>query len=382
MVKRRRELKLVLDTLKRYPVVGIVGARQVGKTTLAREIVKHAKRPYTFFDLENPEDLSRLSAPMIALKDLKGLIVIDEIQKQPDIYPVIRVLADRPKRRSRFLILGSASPAFIKKSSETLAGRVYYHELKGFSLEEVGVKKLDTLWLKGYFPRAFLSHTLKTSYEWRREFIKTYLERDIPELGIRLHSYTLYRFWNMLAHWHGQIWNSSEFGRSFGISDTTARNYLDILAGTFMVRQLKPWHENISKRQVKSPKIYLTDTGILHTLLNIKSRHELLGHPKIGASWEGFVIDQLIQHMRLESDMCFFWATHAGAELDLFVIKNNRRIGFEVKFTTSPRIDASMRSAISTLNLHILYVIHAGDKSYMLDKKIQAISVYDMLKLL
>ncbi|MFH0840078.1 MAG: ATP-binding protein [Candidatus Omnitrophota bacterium] len=378
MIERRKESDAVRGLLARNPVVGIIGARQVGKTTLARQIVAKDKRPHTFFDLENSEDISRLSDPMLALKNLKGLVIIDEIQRYPDIFPVIRVLADRPKNPARFIILGSASPNLLRQGSETLAGRIVYHELKGLALDEVGVDHTQRLWLRGGFPRSFLASSLSASDEWRRSFIKTYIERDLPQLGINIQSHTLYRFWSMLAHYHGQTWNASEFGRSFGIADTTVRHYLDLLASTFVVRLLLPWHENISKRQVRAPKVYIADSGLLHTLINVRTMDDLQKNPKIGASWEGLVIEQIIRRLNAFEEHCFFWATHSGAELDLFVIRGNKRLGFEVKLTSSPSITPSMKSAIATLKLTSLTVIHAGEKTYFLDKKVRAVAFKDV----
>lgn len=381
MIRRQREIQNIKHLLKIHPVVGIIGARQVGKTTLAREITKSTKSPCTFFDLENPEDLSRLSDPMLALKNLKGLVVIDEIQQCPDIFRILRVLSDRPKRPSRFLILGSASPELLRQTSETLAGRIMYHQLKGFSLGEVGMGKVDRLWLRGAFPRSFLARSLNESSEWRKGFIKTFLERDLPQLGITIRAVTLRRFWSMIAHYHGQLWNSSEIGRSFGVADTTVRSYLDLLTSTFVLRQLLPWHENIAKRQIKAPKVYVSDTGILHSLLNIKSMNDLQKNPKIGASWEGFVIEQLMHKYKAAKEECFFWATHGGAELDLLIVKGGKRLGFEIKLTSSPRVTPSMQNSLSSLKLNKLTVIHAGEKSFLLSKKIYALAFKDIFRL-
>jgi predicted AAA+ superfamily ATPase len=379
MVERQKEISAISKLLKTYPAVGIIGARQVGKTTLAHQIAVKDKRPHWFFDLENPEDLSRLSDPMLALKNLKGLIIIDEIQRCPDIFPVIRVLADRRHNPASFLILGSASPHLLRQSSETLAGRIAYHELKGFASDEVGINNAQRLWLRGAFPRSFLAPSLNISDTWRRGFIKTYLERDLPQLGINISSHTLYRFWSMLAHYHGQIWNASEFGRSFGVADTTVRHYLETLSSTFVVRLIRPWYENISKRQVKAPKVYFADSGLLHTFLNIKTTDDLQKNPKIGASWEGFAIEQITRRLNAHAEECFFWATHAGAELDLLVIRGSRRLGFEIKLTSSPSITPSMKSALSALKLNSLSVIHAGEKTFSLSKKIQAVAFQDFL---
>ena len=374
MIKRDKELKTITKLLQRHPVVGIVGARQVGKTTLARMVVARKKGPYAYFDLENPEDLARLADPMLALKDLKGLVVIDEIQQHPDLFTVLRVLVDRPKSNTRFLVLGSASPDLLRQSSETLAGRIIYHELSGFTLGEVGVHNQKRLWLRGGFPRSYLARSHIESDEWRRGFIRTFLERDLPQLGITIRSTTLRRFWTMLAHYHGQILNTSEFSRSFGVADTTVRNYLDLMSSALVIRQLLPWRENIAKRQVKAPKIYIADSGILHALLNIKTIMDLEGHPKVGASWEGFLLSQVVRHLGVSAEDCFFWATHGGAELDLLIVRGQKRLGFEFKRTSAPKITTSMRSALADLKLQSLDIIHAGDCTFQLDKRVRAVS--------
>ncbi len=380
MLERARELKTLEGLLSRHPVVGIVGARQVGKTTLARLLAGQIDTPVTIFDLENPEDLARLHDPMLALKPLKGLVIIDEVQHQPGLFQVLRVLVDRPESQTRFLVLGSASPALLRQGSETLAGRIYYHELGGFWIEEVGMKHAQRLWLRGGFPRSYLAPSVSASDEWRRGFIRTFLERDLPQLGITIRARTLRRFWTMLAHYHGQVWNASEFARSFGVADTTIRHYLDLLTSALMVRQLQPWHENIAKRQVKSPKIYLRDSGVTHTLLGISTREQLESHPKVGASWEGFVIEQLIRHLGVEPEMCYFWATHSGAELDLLVVRGQDKLGFEVKRTTSPAVTRSMRHALDDLRLQRLDVIHAGERTFMLGDKIRAVAFTRLLQ--
>ena len=379
MIRREAQVRAVRGLLKRHPVVGIVGARQVGKTTLAHMIVKRGKGRAVFFDLENPEDLARLQDPMLALQGLRGLVVIDEIQRFGDLFPVLRVLADRPRTPARFLVLGSASPELLRQSSETLAGRIVYHELGGFCFEETGAERQQRLWLRGGMPRSYLARSLKESHEWRRSFIQTFLERDLPQLGINISSTTMRRFWTMLAHYHGQTWNASEFARSFGIADTTVRGYLDRLASALVVRQLQPWHENISKRQVRAPKVYVADSGLMHALLNLRSQFDLEGHPKVGASWEGFVIEQLRWRLGAERDECFFWATHAGAELDLLVIRGRTRLGFEIKRTTAPKVTPSMRHALKDLGLTRLDVLHAGKASFPLAKKVRAISVSHLL---
>ncbi|UCE07741.1 MAG: ATP-binding protein [bacterium] len=379
MIQRYREIETLKRLLKHHPVVGIIGARQVGKTTLARSLIATINKSISYFDLENPEDLARLTDPMLTLKDLKGLVVIDEVQRVPEIFSVLRVLVDRPKKYTRFLILGSASPGLLRQGSETLAGRIYYHQLNGFMLDETGEETYKQLWLRGGFPRSYLARTQSESEEWRRGFIRTFLERDLPQLGITIRSSTLARFWRMLAHYHGQLWNSSEFARSFGVADTTVRNYLDLMTSALVIQQLLPWHENISKRQIKAPKIFIADSGLLHSLLNIRTHRDLEGHPKIGASWEGFVIQQIICQTGAQPEECFFWATHAKAELDLLIIRGRKRLGFEIKRTVSPRITPSIRNALSDLKLNRLDVIHAGEKTFPLREKIRAVAFQKLL---
>lgn len=379
MIQRKMEMENLQGLLKRHRVVGIIGARQVGKTTLARNLAKTIGKKVTYFDLENPEDQSRLADPMLALKELEGLVVIDEIQRHPDLFPVLRVLVDRPRTAVRFLILGSASPDMLRQSSETLAGRIFYHQLSGFAMDEIGSENYKQLWLRGGFPLSFLARSHNHSDEWRRGFIQTFLERDLPQLGVNIRSTTLSRFWQMLAHYHGQTWNASEFGRSFGVADTTVRNYLDLLTSALVVRQLPPWHENISKRQVKAPKIYIADSGLLHSLLNLKTLRDLEVHPKLGASWEGFVLQQIIRRLGARSEECFFWATHSGAELDLFVKRGRHRLGFEIKRTSSPQITPSMRNALGDLKLKRLDLVHAGDETFPMGKNIRAVALPRLL---
>jgi len=371
---------MVLSLLRRFPAVGIVGARQVGKTTLARQIAASYGRDVSFFDLEDPRDMARLEDPMLALQPLKGLVVIDEVQRYPGIFQVLRVLADRPRNRTRFLILGSASPDLLRQSTETLAGRIIYHELGGFSIEDIGTRNIDRLWLRGGFPRSYLARSLAASEEWRLGFIRTFLERDIPQLGFSLNPATLRRFWMMIAHYHGQTWNASELARAFGLSDTTIKRYLDILTASMVVRQLQPWHANISKRQVRAPKVYVSDSGILHSLLGLTTMHDLTGHPKVGASWEGFVLDQIIRRLNVPWERCYFWATHAGAEIDLVVIYGARRLGFEIKRTTAPKMTLSMVNALKDLQLQRIDVVHAGEETFPLQKNIRAVSFPGLLK--
>ncbi|MBU0677304.1 MAG: ATP-binding protein [Verrucomicrobia bacterium] len=379
MIDRKAEVQAVRGLLNRHRVVGLIGARQVGKTTLAHMVTEGREGSVTFFDMENPEDQARLQDPMLALKDLRGLVVVDEVQRAPDLFAVLRVLADRRGSPARFLILGSASPELLRQSSETLAGRIVYHEMGGFSLDEIGIKNRQKLWLRGGMPRSYLARSSKESWEWRRGFVQTFLERDLPQLGINISAITMRRFWTMLAHYHAQTWNASEFGRSFGVADTTVRGYLDRLASALAVRLLHPWHENIGKRQVKAPKVYVADCGLLHTLLNLRTQEDLETHPKVGASWEGFVIDQIMRQLGAEKEECFFWATHAGAELDLFVNRGQTRLGFEVKRTTAPAVTPSMRHAVEDLKLTQLDVIHAGESTFPLAPRIRAVSLSRLL---
>ena len=356
-------------------MVAILGARQVGKTTLANQIVSRLSGDATVFDLERSEDLAQLADPELVLRPLRGLIVIDEIQRRPELFPSLRVLVDEPRARRRFLVLGSASPDLLRQSSETLAGRIAYYELGGFSLEEVGSSRSSALWRRGGFPRSLLAKGDAASMRWRRQFIRTFLERDIPNLGLRLPATTLRRFWMMLAHYHAQVWNASELARAFGVAHTTVRHYLDVLTSTFMVRQLPPWHENLGKRQVKAPKIYIRDSGLLHALLALTTERQLASHPKVGASWEGFVIDVVTSHLGAEPEECFFWAIHSGAELDLLVIRGRHRLGFEIKHTTSPALTRSMHVALEDLRLAKLYVVHAGSRSFPLAPRIHALAL-------
>ncbi len=367
------------ELLRSFPVVALIGPRQIGKTTLARKIAE-AHEPSHFFDLEDPRDRARLSEPGLALRPLEGLIIIDEIQFMPELFELLRVLADRDDHRSQFLILGSASPDLVRGSSETLAGRVAYHRLEALHLKEVW-GDATKLWLRGGFPRSFLADSDHASAEWRRQFISTFLQRDIPALGINIPSTRLRRFWTMLAHYHGQTWNASEFARSFGVSDHTVRNYLDLLTDTYVVRQLQPWHVNLAKRQVKSPKIYIEDSGLVHTLLGLETRADVESHPKVGASWEGFAMQEVAARIGARPDECFFWATHAGAELDLLVVRGNERRGFEFKRTESPSTTKSMHSALSDLELECLYVIHGGTHSFPLAGNIKAVALTELEEL-
>ena len=375
VLDRPRHLETVRSLLDQFPVVGLIGPRQVGKTTLSRLLADSSEGLVTRFDLENPRDLSRLEDPLLALEELTGLVILDEIQLRPEIFPTLRVLCDRVPNPARFLVLGSASPELLRQSSESLAGRIAYHELGGLSLAEVGLDAQEVLWTRGGFPRSFLASSEATSLRWRQEFVRTFLERDLASLGIDMPPAALRRFWSMVAHYHGELWNASELARSFGVSHKTVGRYLDILCATFMARRLEPWHANLAKRQVKSPKIFLSDPGILHALLGIGDREQLLGHPKAGASWEGLAIQEVIRVLGARDSECFFWRLHTGAELDLLVQRGLQRRGFEIKLTTSPRTTRSMHSAIEALGLDELTVIYHGDEVYPLAPKIRAVGM-------
>ena len=379
MIQRSKHIRQLKRLLPQFPVIGIVGARQVGKTTLARQFAAGRRRT-TFFDLENPEDLARLHDPMLALKDLRGLVVIDEIQRLPELFPILRVLVDRRPLPARFLVLGSASPQLLRQGSESLAGRIHYLELPGLALDEAGITNWETLWLRGGFPQAYLARTLEQSETWRRGFIRTFLEQDLPQLGIHIEARALRRFWTMMAHYHAQVWDASEFARSFGVSDHTVRRYLDLLTHALVARQLQPWHANLKKRQIKSPKIYVADSGLLHTLLGLRTLDNLEGHPKVGASWEGFALDQVVQRLGAHPDECFFWGTHGGAEIDLVVFRGRKRLGFEFKRSSAPKITHSMRIALEDLVLSSITVIHAGSQSYPMAPRIRAVALQDLLE--
>ena len=366
MLARPYFLAQLEAALRRSPVTALLGPRQCGKTTLARQLAQ--EREVTFFDLESLPDQRRLQNPELVLGALRGLVVLDEIQAMPALFSVLRVLVDRPENQTRFLILGSASPVLIKSVSESLAGRVEFVELGGFDLLETGAEYWQTLWRRGGFPRSFLADAEDDSLAWREGFIRTFLERDIPQLGIHIPPAALRRFWTMLAHYHGQTWNAAELSRSMSLSDKTVRSYLDILTGAFMVRQLQPWYENLGKRQIKSPKIYLRDTGLLHSLLDIPDQAGLWGHPKSGASWEGFALEQILRTLR--PAQAYYWATHGGAELDLLVSVQGKRYGFEIKLNESPAITASMRTAIEVLSLEQLWIVYPGTHAHPVDEKI------------
>lgn len=376
MLQRQTHINHINSLLRQFPIVVIIGARQVGKTTIAQQIRSHCQGLVHWFDLEDPIDLARLQEPMLALQNLMGLTIIDEVQLLPNLFSVLRVLVDNNKQKpGQFLLLGSAAMSIRNQAAETLAGRIAYYELGGFSMEEIENDQINQLWLRGGFPRSFLAESDQSSSQWREQFIRTFLERDLPQLGIRIAPQTLRRFWMMIAHYHGNVWNASELARSFGVSPKTINHYLDILTSTFVIRQVQPWHVNIGKRQIKSPKIYFTDSGLLHQLLGQTTMEQLESHPKVGASWEGFVLEQLLRILQVPSAQAFFWATHSGAEIDLFITYHGRRLGFEFKRTLSPQKTRSMHSAIEVLNLNQLYIIYPGDKDFIISDIIQALSI-------
>ena len=356
----------ITHALTRSRVVALIGPRQCGKTTLAREFVPADSMNY--FDLEDPISLARLDQPMTALQGLTGLVVIDEIQRRPELFPLLRVLCDRTPLPARFLILGSASPAMLRQSSETLAGRLEIIRMAGFSLAEVGAEMQMRHWQRGGFPLSFLAASDADSLAWRRNFIQTFLERDLPQLGVSISAASMFRFWNMLAHYHGQVWNAAETARNFEVSESTVRRYLDLFEGAFMVRQLRPWFVNLGKRQIKSPKLYFRDTGILHQMLGLREERDLWLHPKSGASWEGYVIEEVIK--AVDPDEAYFWATHSGAELDLLLFTGGRRVGVECKRMDAPRLTPSMRSALTDLALDHLIVLYPGERPYPLAERV------------
>ncbi len=373
MVPRAQYLRLVGRATSRSPVTALLGPRQCGKTTLARAFAE--TREATFFDLESEVDLRRLANPEMVLGALRGLVVLDEVQRAPHLFNVLRVLVDRPGVDARFLILGSASPDLVRGVSESLAGRVEFIELAGFGLAETRVENWRQLWLRGGFPPSYLALSDVDSMAWRDGFVRTFLERDIPQLGVSIPVVAMRRFWTMLAHWHGQTWNASELGRSMSATDKTVRRYLDLLTGTYMVRQLQPWFENLGKRQVKAPKVYLRDTGVLHALLGLGTDEALLSHPRAGASWEGFVIEEVLTALRPAN--AWFWGAHGGGEIDLLLLENDRRLGFEMKFSEAPDVSRSMYNLVDTLRLDQLFVVCPGRASYPVTERISVLSVLD-----
>lgn len=369
MIARLTDTKLLQGFLKDFPVVALLGARQVGKSTLARSLeCDH------FLDLENPRDLARLDQPQLALERLSGLVAIDEIQRKPELFPLLRYLVDSHPE-TRYLILGSAGRDLIRQSSESLAGRIAYLELGGFRLEDLGggAQELRQLWFRGGFPRSTLADSDESSLTWRMQFIQTYLERDIPQLGLRVPAATLGRFWTMLAHYHGQILNHQELSRAFGVSDATVRHYLEILEGTFMIRLLRPWYGNLGKRLVRAPKLYIRDSGLFHALSGIADMAMLESHPKLGASWEGFALEDAIRRLGIRTPL--FYRTHTGAELDLVWEQAGKMYGIEFKYADTPRLTPSMRNAMADLSLERLLVVYPGTESWPLDHRIDVVPI-------
>jgi predicted AAA+ superfamily ATPase len=389
MLERRHHRIALEQRLETTPVVALIGARQVGKTTIAQRIAAdHAEAHY--FDLERPADLARLAEPELSLGPLAGLVILDEIQRRPDLFPVLRGMIDRHPDR-RFLILGSAAPELLRQSSETLAGRISYYDLPPLQLRELAATDIapaggpaptgtigDRLWIRGGFPRSVLAPDDETSFQWRLDFIRTFVERDLPSLGSSVPAQTHDRFWRMLAHAHGQVWNGARFASSFGVAATTVRSYLDLLTSALVVVQLRPWFENVGKRQVKSPKVYIADSGLLHALLDLADRTAIERHPILGASWEGHIINQLGAATQSRPDQRYFWATHGGAELDLLITRGTERIGFEVKRTTNPSSTKSLTSARQTLRLDRTYIIHGGEHSFWISPEVEAVAAADI----
>ena len=375
MITRQADIHLVRAALKRSRIVALLGPRQCGKTTLARQFVP--ANSLNYFDLEDPQGLARLSEPNLALRPLRGLVVIDEIQRRPDLFPLLRVLADRRPLPARFLILGSASPELLKQSSETLAGRIETVPLEGFRLADLGAAAQGRHWLRGGLPLSYTTRTEAGSLVWRRQFLQTFLERDVPQLGITIPAVALRRFWSMVAHYHGQTWNAAELARALAISESTVRRYLDLMTGVFTVRQLPPWFENLGKRQVKAPKVYIRDSGLLHALLGIGSRRDLELHPKVGASWEGYAVEEILKALR--PDEAYYWATHQGTEIDLLLFKRGRRIGIECKRMDAPVLTPSMRIALTDLKLDELHVAYPGDKRYALAKNVEVVPLAQLV---
>jgi len=379
VIERERHQRALVRLIATNRVTAILGARQVGKTTLARQLATRRSGPMKYFDLEDPADRARLGDPMLALRGLRGLVVIDEVQRHPQLFAPLRVLADLPGG-ARFLVLGSAAPQLLHQASETLAGRIAFYELGGLALDEVDARKAGRLWIRGGFPRAFVARNDPASAQWRGDFVRTFVERDVAQFSLGVPGATLERFWAMIAHYHGQIWNASELARAFGVAHTTVSRYLDLLSATFVVRRLSPWHENLSKRQVKAPKIYVADSGILHSLLGINDVEDLERHPKVGASWEGFALAQVLERTGARHHEAYFWATHGGAELDLLLVRGRHRKGFEFKRTDAPQVTPSMRSALVDLRLDTIDVIHPGQDTFSLTDRIRAVGITRLWK--
>ena len=374
MIQRKDYLEQLATATKRSPVTALLGPRQCGKTTLARQFA--STREVTMFDLESEPDVNQLTNPELVLGELQGLVVLDEIQLMPELFRALRVLADRPDSATRFLILGSASPDIVRDASESLAGRVEFIEMSGFDLAETAPDDLRKLWRRGGFPRSYLASSEEDSSAWRNGFIRTFLERDLPQFGVTTRATAMRRYWTTLAHMHGQTWNASKLGRAISVSDKTARSYLDLLTGAYMVRQLQPWFENTAKRQVKAPKVYIRDTGLLHTLLGIGDDRELLRHARAGFSWEGFAIEQVLHALGHPNP--WFWASHRGGELDLLVLQRGLRIGFEMKFSEAPKVTGAMRKTAEILNLDHLFVVCPTMRAYPVEHHITVLPATDI----
>lgn len=378
MIARSAAAARLKTALEENPVCALLGPRQCGKSTLAREFSDG--REVRWFDLEDSGDRAALRQPELALSPLRGLVVIDEVQREPGLFAALRPLADRRGAPARFLVLGSASPTIVRGVSESLAGRVGFVDLGGLNLAEVGPKARDALWLRGGFPRSFLATTDPASARWRSDFLRSFLDQDLPQLGVRTAAETLRRFWTMIAHFHGQVWNGAEFARALSASEPTARHYLDLLCGTYMVRRLQPWHTNLGKRELKAPKIYVRDSGLLHRLLGITDRDSLLSHPKLGASWEGFALEQILAACGAEDT--YYWATHNGAELDLVLFRRGKAWGVEFKVGDGPTMTKSLQIALGDLKLERAWIVHAGTKTYPVNERVDALPLHKLRELI
>ena len=380
IIPRKLHLQTIENLLADSPVVALLGAKQVGKTTLATEVAKNWDGQVHTFDMESYKDRQSLGDPLLVLSQLQGLVVMDEIQHLPEVFPTLRVLADRPGRPATFLVISSASQMLLRQNSESLAGRIAFHELTGFSVSEISSEQAGKLWMRGGFPSSLLAKSNERSNQWRRDFIRTFLAMEIHQFGLRIDHRLIEQFLYMLVHHHGQTLNEAELAKALGVARPTVRKYLNLLEATFMVRILKPWSGNLKKRQVKSPKIYIRDSGVLHYLMGVATQRELHRHPKIWASWEGFIIENIIQILGKDELHCYFWATHGGAEIDFVVIEKGSLRGFEIKRTSSPKITPSMRIAVEDLNLSQLDVIHAGARTFQLDERIRAVAADRLLE--
>ena len=379
-LRRENLIRRVRELLDEFRVVALLGSRQVGKTTLARQIADAEKDGAAWFDLEDLEDRARLEDPVLALRDLRGLVVLDEIQRLPDVLPLLRNLAYRPGPPTRFLLLGSSSPELLRQTSESLPRRLAFHQLGGFGQDEVDDP--ERLWLRGGLPRSYLAATDNDAARWRRDFVHEFLSEFVPDFGTGIPMATLRRFWTRMARSHGQVWNDEEFARALGVTQTAINHYLDVFSSLFMVRQLQPWFAASNTRQVRSPKVYVADSGLLHALLGLWSRKRILSHPRVGASWQGFVIGQIMHLMRASPEQCFHWATHGGASLDLLITQGGRRYGFYVKRTETPQLTRPMKSVMRTLKLDTLDIVHAGARHYPLAAGVRAVPASELASLL